>query len=55
MPAKTPAHRINEDGALAEWVPAGYGAHYRHRHLAHLHAACEATGESTSHCPRARR
>jgi alpha-L-fucosidase 2 len=45
MLAKLPAYRINKDGALAEWVPDGPGEHYGHRHLSHLHAAYEATGE----------
>ena len=47
MLAKLPPYRINKDGALAEFVPDGYGEWYRHRHLSHLHAAYEATGEST--------
>jgi len=45
MLAKMPGYRINKDGALAEWVPEGYGEHYGHRHLSHLHAAYEANGE----------
>jgi hypothetical protein len=48
MLAKMPAYRINKDGALAEWVPDGYGEHYGHRHLSHLHAAYEANGELTA-------
>jgi hypothetical protein len=47
MLSKLPAYRINSDGALAEWVPEGYGEWYRHRHLSHLHAAYEANGELT--------
>jgi hypothetical protein len=47
MLAKLPPYRINKDGALAEFVPDGYGEWYRHRHLSHLHAAYEATGELT--------
>jgi alpha-L-fucosidase 2 len=46
MLAKLPAYRINKDGALAEWVPDGYGEHYGHRHLSHLHAAYEASGDA---------
>jgi len=47
MLAKLPPYRINRDGALAEWVPDGYGERYGHRHLSHLHAAYEASGELT--------
>ena len=45
MLARLPAYRINADGALAEWVPPQFGEFYRHRHLSHLHAAYEATGD----------
>ncbi len=47
MLAKLPPYRVNQDGALAEFVPDGYGEWYGHRHLSHLHAAYEATGELT--------
>jgi hypothetical protein len=47
MLAKLPPYRVNKDGALAEFVPDGYGEWYGHRHLSHLHAAYEATGELT--------
>ena len=43
--ARMPEYRVNSDGALAEWVPEGRGESYRHRHLSHLHAAYEATGD----------
>lgn len=43
--AKLPEYRINEDGALAEWIPEGRQERYKHRHLSHLHAAYEANGE----------
>ncbi len=45
---KLPPYRINKDGALAEWVPEGYGEWYGHRHLSHLHALYEATADLTS-------
>ncbi|MDZ8117833.1 glycosyl hydrolase family 95 catalytic domain-containing protein [Pontiella agarivorans] len=32
-----PAYRVNEDGALAEWIPAQYKDHYKHRHNSHLY------------------
>ena len=47
MRARLPAYRINQDGALAEWIPDGGGEYYRHRHLSHLYAAYEANGELT--------
>jgi len=43
--ARLPGCRINEDGALAEWIPDGRKERYGHRHLSHLHAAYEANGE----------
>jgi hypothetical protein len=46
MLAKLPPYRVNKDGALAEWVPDGTGEHYGHRHLSHLHAAYEASGDA---------
>ena len=49
MLAMMPAYRINADGALAEWVPDGYGEWYAHRHLSHLHSAYEANGELSPH------
>jgi alpha-L-fucosidase 2 len=30
-------YRINEDGALAEWVHSGHTDNYAHRHLSHLY------------------
>jgi hypothetical protein len=45
MLANLPPYRINQDGALAEWIPPAYGEHYAHRHLSHRHAAYEATGD----------
>lgn len=32
-----PAYRINEDGALAEWIDPSYLDVYNHRHLSHLY------------------
>lgn len=32
-----PAYRINEDGALAEWIPERYQDNYSHRHNSHLY------------------
>jgi len=43
--AKLPDYRVNEDGALAEWIPPGRQERYTHRHLSHLHSAYEANGE----------
>ena len=42
MLKRLPEYRINEDGALAEWVPEGGAEKYKHRHLSHLHACYEA-------------
>jgi alpha-L-fucosidase 2 len=35
--AKLPAYRINEDGAIAEWIDPQLKDNYHHRHLAHLY------------------
>ena len=35
---RIPDHRINEDGALAEWSWPGLTDHYDHRHIQHLYA-----------------
>jgi len=42
MLKKLPEYRINQDGALAEWVPEGGPERYKHRHLSHLHSCYEA-------------
>lgn len=34
---RLPPHRINADGALAEWARAGLDDSYDHRHLSHLY------------------
>ncbi|WAZ24468.1 glycoside hydrolase family 95 protein [Streptomyces cinnabarinus] len=34
---RLPAHRLNDDGALAEWAWPGLTDTYDHRHLSHLH------------------
>lgn len=34
---KLPSYRINEDGALAEWVDKNYMDDYNHRHNSHLY------------------
>ncbi|MDX2678976.1 glycosyl hydrolase family 95 catalytic domain-containing protein [Streptomyces sp. NY05-11A] len=34
---RLPPHRINADGALAEWARPGLGDTYDHRHLSHLY------------------
>ncbi|MFF8413137.1 glycosyl hydrolase family 95 catalytic domain-containing protein [Streptomyces omiyaensis] len=34
---RLPPHRVNEDGALAEWAWPGLGDRYDHRHLSHLY------------------
>ena len=36
MLEKLPEYRINEDGALAEWIHPDFWDNYRHRHLSHL-------------------
>ena len=36
MLKRLPEYRINEDGALAEWIPEGGPERYKHRHLSHL-------------------
>ncbi|WP_299538404.1 glycosyl hydrolase family 95 catalytic domain-containing protein [uncultured Streptomyces sp.] len=35
---RLPSHRVNEDGALAEWAWPGLRDTYDHRHLSHLYA-----------------
>jgi len=42
MLKRLPEYRINDDGALAEWIPEGGPERYKHRHLSHLHACYEA-------------
>lgn len=34
---RVPPHRVNEDGALAEWAWPGLADSYDHRHLSHLY------------------
>lgn len=34
---RLPEYRINEDGALAEWIDPNYPDMYNHRHLSHLY------------------
>ncbi|MCX4905025.1 glycoside hydrolase N-terminal domain-containing protein [Streptomyces sp. NBC_00878] len=34
---RLPPHRVNDDGALAEWAWPGLGDTYDHRHLSHLY------------------
>ncbi|MEU5636730.1 glycosyl hydrolase family 95 catalytic domain-containing protein [Streptomyces rishiriensis] len=34
---RLPPHRVNADGALAEWARPGLGDRYDHRHLSHLY------------------
>ncbi|MFO8002152.1 MAG: glycoside hydrolase N-terminal domain-containing protein [Marinilabilia sp.] len=38
---KMPEYRINEDGALAEWIPEDLKDNYSHRHVSHLYALFE--------------
>lgn len=35
--SELPDYRINDDGALREWIHEKYGDHYRHRHISHLY------------------
>ncbi|MBD0840143.1 glycosyl hydrolase family 95 catalytic domain-containing protein [Streptomyces sp. TRM68416] len=37
LASKLPPHRINDDGALAEWAHPGLADTYDHRHLSHLY------------------
>ncbi|GAA3779454.1 glycoside hydrolase N-terminal domain-containing protein [Streptomyces phyllanthi] len=37
LAAKIPPHRVNDDGALAEWAWPGLDDTYDHRHLSHLY------------------
>lgn len=48
MLEKLPAYRVNQDGALAEWVPEGGPERYKHRHLSHLHSCYEALDDLDS-------
>lgn len=48
MLKRLPDYRINEDGALAEWVPGGGPERYKHRHLSHLHSCYEALDDLDS-------
>lgn len=34
---KLPAYRVNDDGAMAEWIDARQKDNYHHRHLSHLY------------------
>lgn len=34
---KLPPYRVNEDGAIAEWIDARQKDNYQHRHLSHLY------------------
>lgn len=34
---KLPAYRVNEDGAIAEWIDSRQKDNYHHRHLSHLY------------------
>ena len=36
--SKLPAYRINEDGAIAEWIDPRQKDNYHHRHLSHIYA-----------------
>jgi hypothetical protein len=36
-----PEYRINDDGALAEWLPDNLKENYSHRHVSHLYALFE--------------
>ncbi|MEU1042248.1 glycoside hydrolase N-terminal domain-containing protein [Streptomyces sp. NPDC005907] len=37
LAARLPSHRINDEGALAEWARDGLRDNYDHRHLSHLY------------------
>jgi len=37
MVQKLPAYRINEDGALSEWIDTRFPDNYKHRHISHLY------------------
>ncbi|MFH9726380.1 glycosyl hydrolase family 95 catalytic domain-containing protein [Streptomyces sp. NPDC017254] len=37
LAARLPDHRVNDEGALAEWAWPGLGDRYDHRHLSHLY------------------
>lgn len=37
MLAKLPPYRVNDEGALAEWIDPTFADNYHHRHLAHLY------------------
>ncbi|WP_245531796.1 glycosyl hydrolase family 95 catalytic domain-containing protein [Anaerophaga thermohalophila] len=41
MLTRMPEYRINEDGALAEWLPENLKDNYQHRHVSHLYALYE--------------
>lgn len=47
---KLPFYRVNEDGALAEWVDASYPDIYDHRHNSHLYPVFP--GTELRHCNR---
>jgi hypothetical protein len=48
MLARLPKYRVNQDGALAEWIPEGGPERYKHRHLSHLHSCYEALDDLDS-------
>lgn len=37
MRERLPGYRVNEDGALAEWIDPRFPDNYEHRHLSHLY------------------
>lgn len=37
MLSRLPAYRLNEDGAVSEWIHPGFEDRYAHRHLSHLY------------------
>ncbi len=41
MLSKMPSYRINNDGALAEWLLPGMDDNYGHRHVSHLYSLFE--------------
>ncbi len=41
MLGRMPDYRINDDGALAEWIPKNMDDNYSHRHVSHLYSLYE--------------
>jgi hypothetical protein len=51
MLTRMPDYRVNEDGALAEWIPEKFEDNYKHRHVSHLYALYEIIAPEFTNSP----